>query len=77
MEIFLLLLDELDDAAATARLLLPRVVGFLLAIGLFVLSIAAVLRWPHLAIAALLLGLPVVVLPALRLKPLLRFKADP
>jgi uncharacterized membrane protein len=77
MEIFLLLLDELDDAAATARMLLPRVLGFLLALGVFALSIVIALYWPGLAIAVLLLVLSVAILPALRQTPFLRVKTDP
>ncbi len=76
MEIFLLLLDELDDAAATARMLLPRVMGFLLACAVFALTIAAALRWPGLAVITLLSVL-LAILPPLRLKPVLRLKTDP
>lgn len=77
MEIFLLLLDELDDAAATARMLLPRVLGFLLALGVFALSVGAALYWPVLAITVLLLALSVALVSALRLTPILRVKTDP
>ena len=77
MEIFLLLLDELDDATATLRMWLPSIMGLLLACGLFALSICAAMRWPVIAALTLLLAVLVTLLPTLNLKPLLRFKTDP
>jgi len=76
MEIFLLLLDELDDAAATVRMLLPRILGFLMACGAFALSVAAAIHWPALALVVLL-ALLLAALPTLRTRPLLRLKTDP
>ena len=62
MEIFLLLLDELDDAAAVLRVLWSRLFGFFLACGLFALTIVTAIHWPMLAILALSksLGMSVV-----------------
>ncbi len=77
MEIFLLLLDELDDATATARVLLPRALGFLLACGAFVLSVVAAIHWSNVALVILLSTLIVGILPTLRLKPFLRLETDP
>ncbi|MGC3983042.1 MAG: hypothetical protein QM808_17450 [Steroidobacteraceae bacterium] len=80
MEIFLLLLDDLDDAVATLRALLPQLLNFLLACGLFALSVVAAMSWPILAASAVAVIAVVSVLvagePTLRLKPL-RFKVDP
>lgn len=77
MEIFLLLLDELDDAAATARVFLPRVLGFLLACAAFASTIAAAIHWPNLTLVVLVSALLVALWPTLRLKPFLRLKTDP
>jgi hypothetical protein len=76
MEIFLLLLDELDDAAAVLRSWLPQLLSLSLACGLFLLSVLAAMRWPVMAGAILLLAL-LTRLPALRLLPGWRFKTDP
>lgn len=73
MEILLLLLDEIDDAVAGLRMLWPQLLGFLLACGLFALSIMAALRWPALAAAVILLLLAVPILAG---RPLFRFKTD-
>lgn len=77
MEIFLLLLDELDDAAASLRMLWPQLLGFALACGLFSLSILAVMQWPNVAAVILLVAMVLTTVSALRLRPVLRFKTDP
>jgi hypothetical protein len=77
MEIFLLLLDEFDDAAATARMLLPRLLGLLLACGAFATSIAAAIHWPNMALIVLTSALLAALLPAPRIKLFPRFKTDP
>jgi hypothetical protein len=46
MEIFLLLLDELDDLAALVRAWLPRLIELLLALVLFSLTVMLALSWP-------------------------------
>ncbi|MGE0114728.1 MAG: hypothetical protein AB7T07_07570 [Steroidobacteraceae bacterium] len=74
MEIFLLLLDELDDAAASLRMLWRQLLGFLLACGLFAMSILTAMRWPLLAVAVILL---LALLPVLRRKPIYRYRMDP
>jgi hypothetical protein len=77
MEIFLLLLDEIDDAATALRVLWSQLFGFLLACGLFALSIWAAMRWPILAMLALFVALAWAALPVLRIGSLSRFKTDP
>jgi hypothetical protein len=57
-------------------MLLPRVLGFLLACAAFALSIAAAIHWPNMALVVLLLAIAVAILPALRLKQFLRIKTD-
>jgi len=46
METFLLLWDELDDAATSLRLLWPQFFGFFLALALFVATVLALMYWP-------------------------------
>jgi len=76
MEIFLLLLDELDDAAAILRVLWSRFLGFFVACGLFASSVMVAMHWPMLA-ALLVIGAVVwAVLPAIAIR-LPRFKTDP
>ncbi len=77
MEIFLLLLDELDDAVATLCMLWSRLWGLLLSSGLFALSVLVAMYWPWLAgVGVLLLMSCWAGLSLLRLKPLLGFKTD-
>ncbi len=55
MENFLLLWDEIDDAATSLRLLWPPFFGFLMALGLFAGTVLLIMVWPlHVALAALL-----------------------
>lgn len=53
MENLLLVLDELDDAVATARHLAPRLLGFLAALALFGLTVLSFLFLPKLTLGAL------------------------
>lgn len=76
MEIFLLLLDDLDDAVATFRALLPRLLGFLLACALFAASILVIMRWPIATAAALFVAMLLTAVPAVRFKAALGFKTD-
>ena len=76
MEIFLLLLDELDDAAAILRARLPQLLGLLMALGLFALTVLAALQWPGLVLAGLVAALA-WLLPLSRLRLQLGFKTDP
>lgn len=46
MENFLLLWDELDDAATSLRLLWPPFFGFLMALALFAATIFLIMQWP-------------------------------
>ena len=57
MEVFLLWMDDLDDAAVALWTLLPRALGFLSALGFFIATGFACQRLPALAApaAALLL----------------------
>lgn len=77
MENLLLLLDELDDAVAVLRCLLPRMLAFLLAGGLFGLCVLAALHWPLAGAITLMLALLVAGVSSLRSKPSLRFRTDP
>ena len=78
MEIFLLLLDELDDAVATLRALWWQLWSFALAVGLFALCVWAATRWPLMAAGGVLLAVSIWAVPSLsRIKPLPRFKTDP
>lgn len=77
MENLLLLLDELDDAAAVLRVLWVRSFGFFLACGLFTLTIIAALRWPLLAASALFVTAAWLGLSAAGKGSLPRFKTDP
>lgn len=76
MEIFLLLLDELDDAVATLRMLWSRLLGFFVACGLFALSIVTAMHWPVLAVIALLCVAVWATVPATSIVRQ-RFKTDP
>ena len=78
MEIFLLLLDEIDDLTHALRMLLPTLLGFLAALALFAMTVMSVMRWPWLfvigGIAALLV---MAVRGAIRAGLLARLKTDP
>lgn len=77
MEIFLLLLDELDDAAASLRMLWPQFLSFALACSLFSLTILAAMQWPNVAAVILLVAMVLTSVSALRLRLVPRFKTDP
>lgn len=57
MEILLQWIDDLDDALCALRHLAPRILGLLLAVGLFVGTCFAVLRLPQLALVLIALVL--------------------
>lgn len=77
MEIFLLLLDECDDAIAVLRMQLAQILRFLLACALLAGAIWAVARWPGLVVALLCWVLLLPRILKLRFTPLLRLKTDP
>ncbi|MGD9843139.1 MAG: hypothetical protein AB7F79_00120 [Steroidobacteraceae bacterium] len=77
MEIFLLLLDEIDDATAVLRGYMPRLMGLLLACGLLAVSVWSFMRWPWLVAGLLLVALLLSTISMLRLKSLPRLKTDP
>lgn len=62
MEIFLLLLDDLDDLFHALRMALPKIAGFGIALGLFAIVVISAMTWPWMlvsaaAFAALALGI--------------------
>jgi hypothetical protein len=57
MEFLLQWMDDLDDALGALRHLAPRILGFLLAVGLFVGTCFTVLRIPQLALVLIALVL--------------------
>lgn len=57
MEVFLLWLDELDDAVAMLRSLWPRLLGLCVAFVLLLGTGFALLRFPHLILPVAALGL--------------------
>jgi hypothetical protein len=67
MENWLLVLDELDDAVATARHMAPRLIGFFAALVLFSLTVVAFLVVPK----TTLIGLGVLLSASLleRVRP--------
>jgi hypothetical protein len=76
MEIFLLLLDELDDAVAMLRVLASRFAGFFIACVLFAVSVMAAIRWPLLAAVLVFASVIWATMPAISSK-VPRFKTDP
>ncbi|MES1196498.1 MAG: hypothetical protein ABUL58_06090 [Steroidobacter sp.] len=78
MEIFLLLLDDLDDLFHAFRVSLPKLFGFLTALSLFGATVFTSMRWPWLLISgALLVALVVAVRSVARDAVTLRMKTDP
>ena len=53
MEDWLLVLDELDDAVATARHMAPRLIGFFAALALFALTVVSFMFVPRTTLAIL------------------------
>jgi hypothetical protein len=51
MEFLLLWIDELDDALCALRHLAPKILGFVVAIALFVGTCVALVRMPQVALA--------------------------
>jgi hypothetical protein len=62
MEVFLLWMDDLDDAAVALWTLLPRAIGFLSALGVFIATGLACLRLPALAAPSMALLLVATLL---------------
>lgn len=62
MEDLLLVLDELDDAVATARHLAPRLLGFLAALALFAFTVLGFLILPKVTLAAAAVLLSIVLI---------------
>lgn len=69
MEVFLLWMDDLDDAAVALWTLLPRALGFLAALGGFIATGFACLRLPALAVPSLALLLLATLLYRARRPP--------
>jgi hypothetical protein len=66
MEFLLLWADELDDALAVLRHYAPRILGLLLALGLFAATGFALVFAPHVTLAALAVILSATLFEALR-----------
>jgi hypothetical protein len=66
MEFLLLWADDLDDALGALRHLAPRLLGLLLALGLFAATGLALLRSPQLTLAALAVVLSASLFEAVR-----------
>lgn len=66
MEVFLLLLDEIDDAVAVLRSLWPRLLGLLLAFTLLVATGFVFLSFPHLALPLVAAVLSITLFERLR-----------
>ena len=68
MEFLLLWVDNLDDHVHALRHLAPKIFGLLLALSLFVLTGIALVRAPHVALAAIGLMLSAMLIEAKRRK---------
>jgi hypothetical protein len=66
MEFMLLWMDNLDDALCALRHLAPRILGFLLAIGLFCATGVALVTSPQTTIAILAVTASVVLFDSAR-----------
>ena len=66
MEFMLLWIDDLDDAVGAARHLAPKILGFLLAVALFVGTGFALMRAPHIALGIVAFALSASLLEAVR-----------
>jgi len=78
MEIFLLLLDDLDDLFHAFRLSLPKLFGFLAACSLFGATVFTTMRWPWLLIfGMLLIAVSLAVRSVARDTTATRLKTDP
>jgi hypothetical protein len=62
MEDLLLVLDELDDAVATARHMSPRLLGFVVALLLFALTVMSFVFLPKFTLAAVGVLLSIVLI---------------
>lgn len=65
MEVVLLWLDNVDDMVGAVRLRWPAVLSFFCALGLFGMTIFAVMQWPWLLAVCAVMGLAVVAARAL------------
>ena len=68
MEFLLLWVDNLDDHVHALRHLAPKIFGLLLALSLFVLTGIALVRAPHVGLAAIGLVLSATLFEAKRRK---------
>jgi hypothetical protein len=66
MEFLLLWADELDDAMSALRHLAPRVLGLLLALGLFAATGCALVLAPQLTLAVMALILSALLIETFR-----------
>jgi hypothetical protein len=78
MEIFLLLLDDLDDLFHAFRMSLPKVFGLMIALSLFGATVLASMRWPWLLVSGVVVvGVIASSRTVLRDAVMLRMKTDP
>ncbi len=78
MEIFLLLLDDLDDLFHALRVALPRFAGLLFALSVFAVTVFSAMRWPWLvASGALIAALGLAIHDVARGARAMRLKTDP
>jgi hypothetical protein len=68
MEFLLLWVDNLDDSVHALRHLAPKIFGLLLALSLFVLTGIALVRAPHVGLAAIGLVLSATLIEVKRRK---------
>jgi hypothetical protein len=66
MEFLLLWADNFDDAFGAMRHLAPKIIGLLAAVSLFALTGIALIRTPHVTLAAIGLVLSASLFEALR-----------
>ncbi|HKE94825.1 MAG TPA: hypothetical protein VKB34_10995 [Povalibacter sp.] len=66
MEFLLLWIDDLDDAIGALRHLAPRILGFVVALGLFAATGIALLIAPHIVFAIMILALSVSLIEVAR-----------
>jgi len=78
MEIFLLLLDDLDDLFHAFRMSLPKLFGLMIALSLFGAVVFTSMRWPWLLVSGVfLVGVIVSARTTIRDAVMLRMKTDP
>lgn len=78
MEIFLLLVDDLDDLFHAFRMSLPKLFGFLIALSVFGATVFTSMRWPWLLISSVVVaGVVISARSVLRDTVPMRMKTDP